>query len=371
MSIDKKKLYIISATYFAITLLVALFPGGTWGNISMAVWTAVCAAVLPFYIKKRSATDIEKKQVAMLMTVVAVISVTAFYLTGLYFGFSKVLLLGSFWGKYIIPYAVTIVSSEIARRTLLAQKNFKVSVLAYLACLASDISILSAGNSFANFSRFMDLVGMAIFPAVTANILYTYISYKYGALPNMLYRLIITLYPFLIPYSTKIPDVMLSFAKIVLPLVIYLFIHALYKKRHFVVSKRKSALNYVFVAFLLIIMIAIVMLVSCKFRYGILVVGSESMTGEVNKGDAVVYEQDDGGILQVGDVIVFTNRDTKIIHRIAKIERINGEVRYYTKGDANDGLDSGYILRGQIVGKVHLKIKFIGYPSIWCRSLFK
>lgn len=34
----------------------------------------------------------------------------------------------------------------------------------------------------------------------------------------------------------------------------------------------------------------IIMLISCQFRYGILVIGSGSMTGTINKGDAIIYE---------------------------------------------------------------------------------
>jgi len=37
-------------------------------------------------------------------------------------------------------------------------------------------------------------------------------------------------------------------------------------------------------------MVLITMLISCQFKYGILVIGSESMTGTINVGDAVIYE---------------------------------------------------------------------------------
>ena len=32
------------------------------------------------------------------------------------------------------------------------------------------------------------------------------------------------------------------------------------------------------------------MLISCKFKFGVLVIGSGSMTGTINKGDIVLYE---------------------------------------------------------------------------------
>ncbi len=33
------------------------------------------------------------------------------------------------------------------------------------------------------------------------------------------------------------------------------------------------------------------MVVSCRFRYGTLVIGTGSMTGTINKGDIIIYER--------------------------------------------------------------------------------
>ena len=117
-------------------------------------------------------------------------------------------------------------------------------------------------------------------------------------------------------------------------------------------------------------MVSIVMLISCQFRYGILVIATESMTGEVDKGDAVVYEQYDDQIISEGDIIIFKDGDSLVVHRVVKIERINNVNRYYTKGDANTFIDAGYRTDSNIIGVTHFKIKYIGYPSIWIRSLF-
>jgi signal peptidase len=112
------------------------------------------------------------------------------------------------------------------------------------------------------------------------------------------------------------------------------------------------------------------MLISGAFQYKILVIATESMTGAINKGDAVIYQTYDEQILKVEDVIVFNKDNALIVHRIVEINNINGEIRYYTKGDANDSVDSGYITDTQIVGVIKLKIKYMGYPSLWVRSLF-
>ena len=66
-------------------------------------------------------------------------------------------------------------------------------------------------------------------------------------------------------------------------------------------------------------MVMIIALVSCRFKYGILVIGSGSMTGSIDMGDAVIFERYDGGSIDVGDVIVFNNGDIKTVEDAKKM----------------------------------------------------
>ena len=60
-----------------------------------------------------------------------------------------------------------------------------------------------------------------------------------------------------------------------------------------------------------------------------------------------------------------------IVHRVIDIQIINGTTRYYTKGDANEDADAGYITDDAIVGLANHKLPVLGYPTLWMRSLFK
>ena len=119
------------------------------------------------------------------------------------------------------------------------------------------------------------------------------------------------------------------------------------------------------------IIVSVAMLVSCQFRFGALVIATESMTGEINKGDVIVYERYDGQAVKEGQVIVFLQDGTRIVHRVVAVENIGGEVRYYTKGDANEVLDRGYRVASDIVGTTDMKLAFIGYPTLWIREIIK
>ena len=146
------------------------------------------------------------------------------------------------------------------------------------------------------------------------------------------------------------------------------------KKRKYALgntSRFLRILSIILTICVLVIMIGTVMLISNQFKYGLLVIATESMTGEINKGDVVIFEDYENQSIKEGQVIVFERYGNMIVHRVVDIEIINGNARYYTKGDANEDRDSGFITDAEIRGVASKKIPFIGYPSLWVRQLFK
>ena len=115
--------------------------------------------------------------------------------------------------------------------------------------------------------------------------------------------------------------------------------------------------------------IIIIALVSCKFLYGVLVIGSESMSGSIEKGDVIVFKSKKNNIKE-GDVIVFKKGKIKVVHRVIAIKNVNNEFRYYTKGDANIMADEKYVTKSDLMGKVLIRIRYIGKPTLWLRQLF-
>ena len=51
-------------------------------------------------------------------------------------------------------------------------------------------------------------------------------------------------------------------------------------------------------------------------------------------------------------------------------KNVNGEYRYFTKGDANKEIDPGYVTKKDIVGVTKFKIKYLGYPTLWVQDIF-
>ena len=374
---DKRVVNIFSTSILAVLLLALLLPMGESGRIMAAILLLPAAVLVPIFIKKRNILSINKGQVLLIVAVAALVFMMIYYLTGLKFGFYKNpyrLTLTNFF-KYVLPIAAIIVTTEIIRLVLVAQKSRAAHMLCYLSCVVAELLICSNLPSVTSFNRFMDLVAGALFPALVANFLYNYLSRRYGMYPNIAFRAIITLHAYLIPVTSGIAESLVHLFKMFLPIVIFLFVDSLYEKRRRYALGNTSRfwrfMSKLLTAVVVIIMIGTIMLVSNQFRYGALVIATESMTGELDKGDVVIFESFEGQHIPEGQVIVFEKYNTTVVHRVVDIKIINGIARYYTKGDANEDNDMGYITNAEIVGLVNYKIPTVGYPTLWLRSLFQ
>lgn len=368
MNHDKKLIYVISVVTFA-ALLTLLFVDLGQSQIATACLMIALTALTILAIKKRGTLSINKREVLLLSGVLGTIYVVLVQISGIFFGFYqnpyKVGIEGLF--TKVLPIAVIIVCCELIRGVWLAQKNSFATFFAYLSCIIAEALTYSTLVGIENFNQFMNFFGMTLFPAICANIYYHYASKRYGALPNIVFRFIITLYIYFIPITTAMSNAILSMTKLVLPIVMLSLMSALFEKKQRKAKKNKiSALGVIFAS---LITVSIAMLISCQFRYGAIVIATESMTGEINKGDVIIYEEYKNQKIEEGQVIVFLQDDSKIIHRVVYIEVVGGETRYYTKGDANSDIDSGYRVKSDIVGLTDIKIAYAGYPTLWLREL--
>jgi len=374
---DRKVNLIASVSLFAALLLILLLPMEESGRIIAAILLLLAAIIMPRFIKKRPILSIHKKQVLLIITAIALIYVMFFYLSGLEFGFYRNpyrLTASNFW-RFFLPIAVIIVATERVRYVLMAQKEFLTRVLCYVSCVIADVLICSNIPSVTSFNLFMDVVAGTFFPALLSNLLYNYLVKRYGMYPNIVFRLITILHAYTFYVSSLIGESLINLIKLFLPIVTYFFIDALYEKKVRYALGNKSRLwkisSAILTAIVVIIMVGTVMLVSNQFKYGALVIATESMTGELNKGDIVFFERYEEQPIEKGQVIVFEKNNSMIVHRVIDIEIINGVAHYYTKGDANEDRDAGFITDADIVGVTDLKLPYFGYPTLWMRGLFE
>lgn len=373
MSKDKLKLYILEFVLLTI-LFFTLFVSSIYRTIYLSVFLLIYMLILRSIIKKRSIASYLKKEVAVLMSVFAIIYLAVFYLLGMHFGFYKsstVFSLNTI--KYfILPLSIIIYTSESIREVLLSQKGKLPKVVALIATIFIDLIIYTEVYNVFKLDDFLMILGFILFASISCNLLYNYVSIRFGKLGIIIFRLVTVLYPYVIPLIPNVYIFFRSFLRILYPYFIYLFLENTYSKSNFAVAykdKRKEVLG---TTILIIVLSSIIMLISCEFKYGILVVGSGSMTGTLNIGDATIFESFSNQMkIKKGDIIIFEKNKLQVIHRVVEIKNINGTIRYYTKGDANKARDKGYVTSKDIKGISKLRIKYIGYPTIWVKEIFE
>ena len=370
MTYDKKVLYTISSIAFAVLLACFFVEVGDGKILTSCVIVPLTVATCLF-IKKRGSLSINSREVLLLTVVIAALYVIITQILGFYFGYytNPYFVTAGIFFKNILPVAVIIIGSEIIRYVLLAQKNKYADVMSFLACVIADVLTFSNMVGITNFNKFMDLVGLTMFPAISANIFCHYSSKRFGVLPNIAFRLITTLYSYFFHSIVSMSDAMFACIKMFLPIVTLMLVTTFYEKKNKKAPSRAQKLSAFSMILAFATVISVSMLISCQFRFGALVIATDSMTGEINKGDMIIYERYDDQTIKEGQVIVFDKDGNKIIHRVIRIERIGNEIRYYTKGDANETEDTGYRLRSDIVGLTDMKVAYVGFPTLWLREL--
>ncbi len=109
----------------------------------------------------------------------------------------------------------------------------------------------------------------------------------------------------------------------------------------------------------------IVILVMIAFPFSWAVVGSESMSPTLQKGDILIWEPVEQTELSIGDIVIFKSytqwpEEKLVVHRVLDITYdSNGNMLFETKGDANEWIDQErphvpepYISHDHIIGKV-------------------
>ena len=381
MKTDKIKTLVLELALIPILLLAFLIPTSyaRWGiAILLTTYAIICHKLL----KRKKIKSHYKDQVKIIMIVLALMYLGIYYATGLYFDLvnSKILFSLNTLIRIISPLTIIIVATETIRETFLCQdltipiKSKKINLspfITFISMVIIDLLIYNGSYDIKNLEDLLTIVGYVLFASLSSNLLFNYVSIRYDKRGIIIYRLIITLFPYIIPVVPQIYTFFESFLKMLYPYIMYVIIEKLFSKNEFAVSYGDQRKEFIVNTILMIITAGLIMLISCQFHYGIMVIGSKSMTGTLNKGDAIIFEKYTTQELQEGNVIIFDYNGMQTIHRIDNIMKVNGEYRYYTKGDANKNMDNGYRTQSDIQGVVNLRIKYLGYPTLWVRSLFE
>lgn len=372
MKKDKIKIYLFSLSLIVI-LFLALFVSNSLSKKILALILVFFAFLSNILVKKKNKSFLYEKEVTWLMTGFTLIYIVALYLLGLYFGYYKSSSLFNLYtiNNFIIPLSLIIISSEIIRKKIINLKGKYIKALVFIIMVLIDLIIYSSAYDVTKLDDALTLIGFIFFASISCNLLYNYITVRFSNKGVLIYRLVTILYIYFIPYIPNIYIFLNSFIRMLYPYLIYLVLEYTYAKTNKKTALKEKKKTVIGTTICMILLTLIICLISCQFKYGLLVIGTGSMTGTINRGDIILYEKYENEDLSLDTVIVFEQNGNKIIHRLKEVVSVDGSTRYFTKGDANPEMDAGYITKDQIQGTVKLRIKYLGYLTLWVRDLFK
>ena len=347
---------VISAAFMLLLMFVAIFLLG---------------------FKKDKATRFKRNIISMTITNIILFFAIS-YGIGLVVGFLKnsySLTLPSIF-ENAFPPIVIIIGSELFRYVYInANKDKKVFIILLTIFLTLFELVISVRTiNFNDFGEAFKVITSTVLPIISKNVVLSYLCYHVGYIPGLVYRLVMDVYVFIMPIIPDLGDYINSMIGIALPIIIYTYASRYideYNKDKSLEFYKKETFKLSDIPFLIVIVL-LICLISGYFPYYITGIGSGSMEPAIKKGDAVIINKvDSPDDIKEGDVIAFGHDGKTIVHRLVKIEKVNGVVYYRTKGDANNSIDNINLTIKNIEGKVKFKIPYIAIPTIYVSEFLK
>ena len=311
----------------------------------------------------------KQKKALYYLAILSLVFFIIYFLFGKFFGFNNNALsydIDKFLINTIFP-VLFIISIELIRYIYMnLYKSHIDMIIITLLIIAYDILGSYSVYHFYDVKELYLLICLLIIPTIIKNCVLGYVSYNFGYIVPIIYRLIFEMYIIVMPIIPDVGNYINCVLLILTPFVFYLLCNSILNKGDDVkIDKRKELLNnIVFIAIALLLCA----LISGIFRYKLVSIGSESMSPSINKGDAVIiasYKNESD--INIDDIIYFRSEDNNkyIVHRVIN----KNEEGYITKGDSNNAEDSFVVPYNNIRGKVVKVIPYIGYPSIKIQEL--
>jgi signal peptidase len=369
--------FIIISIYCLVNFVLGRIFGSFWGNygIPALLWAGVAFIVYKLPSRRAAAKLRFRKMFCWLAFLSAVAGIMAVYAGGLLEGFGKSPYDLSFRGILVNIFYLgfMVVGMEMSRAWFLNVFFRRRPV--------TGVVLTSLVFSFFWFSlnRVVDItegleavkfIGSIYFPALSENVLASYLAFWGGALPAIIYRGTLLAFRWFLPVLPDLNWITLALVGTFAPAFALILSHQLYTGESSR-SRRKSGdagspLGWFMTsgACVLIIWFSVGV-----FSYFPTAIVSGSMSPEIGVGDVVIVKREPAGAIEVGDVIQFRDGDLRIAHRVVEIEEdgAGGKV-FWTKGDANKNRDADPVLPEQLIGKVVFKIPKVGWVTIWARS---
>lgn len=379
--IDKniKLLYLLVVVYAFVKVILQInrVDSNFTLIINPIIWLILLG--LAIYIsrteKHRLKAKTEKTQTVLITIMIYLI---IYYILGMLFGYQNTPYSHDIISviKNIWAYVGIIVCQEYVRETLCTGNRISWYwyVLITILFILFDINFYRIGNNFTDGESIFKYVSATLLPSVAKNGLFTYMAVVGGYGCNLSYRVPIMLCMLLMPLFPDLQWFWSTLVDLLLVVIVFIQVNYIHQKKISRVNRRslkKEKLSHTIP--LIALLLLFVSFVAGVFKYAPVAIMSNSMKNVIERGDVVIIKKltdNEKKELKLNDIIEYKLDDSIVVHRIVKINEIgDNKYQYITKGDSNNAEDYEPVNPDQIKGKVILKVRKVGYPSVLLQEM--
>ncbi len=149
--------------------------------------------------------------------------------------------------------------------------------------------------------------------------------------------------------------------------------HKTEKEKREPISKKKLAISVFLIGFAFFgsYLIYFILQIALNTSTPMVVVVSDSMAPNINKGDLLFLQGVEPEDIEEGDVIVYDAHglwvgapEDPIVHRVIDIIEKDDKLYFVTKGDNNEHKDKEPVPGNRVLGKVVARIPYVGWVKI-------
>lgn len=369
--------FIVSAIYYLDNFVLGRAVGGFVGSyiLPSLLWGLLAFVVLKLPARRAAAKPRFEKMFYWLAFMGAAACIMAGYAAGLLQGLGRSPYDLSFRGILIniLSLGFMVMGMELSRAWFLNVPFRKrpalgvvLTSLVYSFFWFSPSRIVNLGEGL-EIAKF---VGSVYLPALSENVLASYLAFWGGARPAIIYRGTILACRWFLPILPNLSWIIQALVGTFAPAFAVVFIHQVFtteasrSRRN--TGDTGSPLGWIVTSGICVLTIWFSVGVFSYFPTAIV---SGSMSPQIDKGDVVIVKREPTAAVDVGDVILFKEDNVRIAHRIVETGRDEGGQRiFWTKGDANKSRDVDPVLPEQVIGPVIYTIPKAGWVTILIRS---
>ncbi|HEX6304551.1 MAG TPA: signal peptidase I [Anaerolineales bacterium] len=269
----------------------------------------------------------------------------------------------------VFYFTFMTVGLETARGYLLNYWSKRSSLHAFIfIVIFFAILVIPPGgyHQLLNGSPTFNVLGEDILPSLSQSLLLTYLVWIGGPAMAIIYMLFPTYFELLSPILPDLNWIETAFLHTLLPIGIVLLVSkAIDRGEEQEHEEGRFSYSWFYVA---LFGIGLLWFNSGLFGMRTYLVAGGSMEPNLKAGDVVIIKKGDTEVVQIGDVILFSDDSKAVLHRVIDIKDGGDVVEFITQGDANNTADAPVRPR-QVEGKAILKIPKIGWLSLQIKGL--